>query len=546
MIKISSLKLNTEHNDEQLLSAAASKLGLMKGDIKDIKILRRSLEARKRERLSYVYTLLLTAQNEERIKRYLNSKKGRENTKKYSITFIEKEEKYIFPQEDAKKGTKRPVIVGSGPAGLLCAYELSLHGFAPIVLERGCDAKKRAEAVREFWNGQKLDTECNVQFGEGGAGTFSDGKLNTGVNDKYGRSKEVLSLFVRCGAPPLIEYDAMPHIGSDILENMVVAVRKEIIANGGEFKFETRMDKIVKEDNKVKGVILFDGTFIESPAVILAIGHSARDTFKMLYDNGIAMKPKAFAVGVRAEHDQEMININQWGDNYPKRLGSAAYKLTYRTKKGRSVYTFCMCPGGYVVNASSEEGCLAVNGMSLSKRDSGSANSAVIVSVTPDDYKCFEEFDVPYELTGVAFQRDLERKAFLSGNGCIPIQRFLDFKNNTVSDDKCAVNGRHEGFVKGANLKDVLPHYISEAIEEGIESFDKRIKGFAGDDTLLYAVESRTSSPVRIERDERLQSNIKGIFPCGEGAGYAGGIMSAAIDGIKVAEAVAGYLNQLV
>ena len=540
MIRISGLKLNIIHEKDDLTDAAAFKLAISASEITGLKILRRSIEARKKERLSYVYSLLVTVRDEQKIIKYLKSVKGKKVLTSNKIEFVDNEEKYSFPYKLRENmDFVRPVVIGSGPAGMLCAYELAKAGFRPLIIERGLPVDERVSKVMQFWEGGPLDEKCNVQFGEGGAGTFSDGKLNTGVNDRSHRHDEVFSLFVKCGAPEEITYDSKPHVGTDILRVMVKNIRKEIERLGGEYMFGRCVSDIKTEGEKLSGLLLDDGTVIKCTRAVFAIGHSARDTFEMLYRQGLSMKAKAFAVGVRAEHDQEMINRNQWGEDYPKELGSAPYKLTYKTGDGRNVYTFCMCPGGYVVNASSETGRIAVNGMSYSRRDSGRANSAVIVSVGPQDFENIKTADVPDALKGMAFQRELEENAFSEGNGSIPVQYFGDFKVGRHSDRIILDSGAHKGSCIPGDINKVLPEVLCSSIKEGMAAFDKKINGFAADDTILYAVESRTSSPVRIERDDTFQSNIRGIFPCGEGAGYAGGITSAAIDGIKTAEMLA-------
>ena len=540
VIKLSGLKLKPDHTEEDLKKQAARAAGLPLDELISLKKLKRSIEARKKEPLCIVWSVLLTVKNEKRVRDFLRSSKGRSNASKYAVTFVEKEKKYECPYPDGPQDPKdRPVVIGSGPAGLLCAYELAVNGYSPIVAERGLMAKERKEKVMHFWKTGELDPECNIQFGEGGAGTFSDGKLNTGVTDKAGRAMEVLELFVRCGANEDILYDAKPHAGSDVLYEMIQALREEIISLGGTFLFGKRADDVLIENGQLTGVCLSDGTVLKTSHAVFAVGHSARDTFLMLYRRGAAMTPKAFAVGVRCEHDQEQININQWGEDYPKSLGSAPYKLTHKASNGRNVYTFCMCPGGYVINASSEKGGLCVNGMSLRDRSSGKANSAVIVSVTPEDYLGYAKGEIPPELSGAAFQRDLERKAYEEGKGKIPAQRFEDFERKRRSET--LPEGCHMGDAVPGDLNHVLPEPVCESLAEGIRAYDRKISCFSG--TVLYGVETRTSSPVRIKRDESLQSNIKGLYPCGEGAGYAGGIMSAAIDGIKTAEAVAASLS---
>ena len=542
MIRITSIRLQPDCSLSDLNLAAAKYTGIDPSEITDLRIIRKSIEARRKEPLSLVYSVLISAADEKKILRFLNTKKGRSFAERHGCTFVEKEEEYRFPCT-AKNGVSRPLIVGSGPAGMLCAYELAANGFAPLVIERGLPIDQRIQSVENYWENGRLDPECNVQFGEGGAGTFSDGKLNSGISDKASRIKEVFRLFIECGAPESVAYDSLPHIGSDILYRMIPAVRKKITDLGGEYRFGCRLDDIIVENNSVTGALLSDGSVFHTDTIVYAGGHSARDTIRMLHRRGVEMSAKNFAVGVRCEHDQEMINQNQWGADYPKELGAAPYKLSCKTQGGRSVYSFCMCPGGYVVDASSVMKGIAVNGMSLSARDSGKANSAIVVSVTPEDYKGSAKADTPEELSGMDFQNELEQKAYVAGQGHIPVQYYDDFKENRISDPFIEKEGRHCGKTVSGNIREVLPEVISESIIEGMECFSDRIRGFNADKTLLYAVESRTSSPVRIVRDDSFQSSIRGLYPCGEGAGYAGGIMSAAVDGIKTAEAVA--LNQI-
>ncbi len=455
--------------------------------------------------------------------------------------------------DNCKAANKKVVIIGAGPAGLFCGYMLAMNGYKPIILERGADVDERTRIVEHFWKTGELNTATNVQFGEGGAGTFSDGKLNTMVKDKDGRGREALRIFVENGANEDIMYEAKPHIGTDILRNVVRNMREKIIACGGEVHFNSQVIDIETSQNKVTGVKYnpldkensseCDAKLIKCDTVVLAIGHSARDTFYMLKEKSVDMAPKPFAVGFRVEHPQGLINLSQYGAENPKGLPPAPYKLTATTDVGRGVYSFCMCPGGYVVNASSEEGMLAVNGMSYSKRDGKNANSAIIITVDPKD---FGGDDV---LSGVEFQRRLEKKAYELGNGKIPVEYYGDFKKAVTGTD--APNVDSIGPKKGENTPNMCGEYVfadvhtiltddlNEAFVEGMEKFGRTIKGYNCDGALVSGVESRTSSPVRINRDDSCQSvNIKGLYPCGEGAGYAGGIMSAAMDGMKVAEYV--------
>ena len=536
MLKVDGVKLPVDHSEDDLNGKLENLLRLTKYGRDGIMpgysytIIRKSLDARKKPDLFYVYSLAVALDKkvEEKI---LNHNKDRNISLYQPVVYKEPEE----TGDNILNG--RPVIVGAGPAGLFCAYELSKMGYAPVIIERGEEADKRAESVRRFWVRGELKKDSNVQFGEGGAGTFSDGKLNTGVNDKKGRNQYVLNTLAGFGAPEEITYLAKPHIGTDILVRVVKNMREEIIKQGGEFMFETLMTDFEKDpDGTINVHVTKEGReeTIKAGCLVLAIGHSARDTFRMLHDKGINMVQKAFAVGLRIQHPQDMINKSRYGTDDCKDLGPADYKLTYRTKKGRNVYSFCMCPGGYVVNASSETGRLAVNGMSYSDRNSKNANSAIIVSVDKHD------FGSDHVLAGMEFQRKLEEKAYILGGGSIPIQEYKDFKKNQLSSGAGSVIPRIKGAYRLANLRELLPELLNEAIIESMEKFGYTIGGFDRDDAVLAGVESRTSSPVRILRNEEYEGSMEGLYPCGEGAGYAGGITSAAMDGIKVAEAIVG------
>ena len=437
-----------------------------------------------------------------------------------------------------------------GPAGLFCAYYLAQHGYAPVILERGEDVDTRQADVEAFWQTGRLKPDSNVQFGEGGAGTFSDGKLNTLVKDKYGRNTEVLKTFVRHGADPAIVYQAKPHIGTDVLSRVIKSMREEILRLGGEVRFKSQVTEIITQNGQVTGVVVNGREEIPCEQVVLAPGHSARDTFAMLYEKNFPMASKPFAVGFRVEHPQSLINRSQYGAEHVKELGAAAYKVTAKTSCGRGVYSFCMCPGGYVVNASSEHERLAVNGMSYSGRDGKNANSAIIVAVTPADYGS------DHPLAGIEFQRRLEQRAYELCDGKLPVQRYGDFREKVTGEPRKIQKGSEDGSwdslepqCKGAfawaDLTGILPVECNQAFVEGMDSFDRQISGFASPSVILTGVESRTSSPVRIERDENLQSGIRGCYPCGEGAGYAGGITSAAMDGIRVAEQIASQFAPL-
>lgn len=549
MLRISQLKLPITHTKEDLEQRICKLLRLSKTP--SYTILRRSVDARKKPELFFQYSIDVEAEKEDQVYKHCDRKQ---------VMRIEKKE-YHFPVQ-GYRGKERPVIIGAGPAGLFCCYMLAEAGFNPVLLERGKSVEERTCDVRKFWEMGALDTESNVQFGEGGAGTFSDGKLNTLVKDKSGRNRKVLSIFVREGAPEDILYDYKPHIGTDILYHVIRNMRKTIIKNGGEIRFQAKVTDLLIEKERITGVEINNSEFLHASYVVLAPGHSARDTFAALQKKKVPMEPKPFAVGFRVEHPQKLINHAQYGIDENEILGSAPYKLT-ASVDGRGVYSFCMCPGGYVVNASSEERHLAVNGMSYNKRDSQNANSAVIITIDPSDYGNGTD-----PLSGVAFQRELERKAYLVGNGKVPVERLGTFREAVLPGDayeKTDVTGadtsqeldREEKCtehvppdfspcIKGAwtfgKVHDILPKELSRDFVRGMEDFSRVIPGFSDSSVLIEGVESRTSSPVRILRDEHLESDIRGLFPCGEGAGYAGGITSAAMDGIKVAEEIAGRI----
>lgn len=536
MIRINQIKIHTEHTREQLKKKAAELLKISSRDIQKIEIVRQSIDARKKPDVYYIYTLDVQVIHEEKLIHSLRKKKAYGT----QIQQVQVQE-YQFPVSGKQKQNFSTIIVGTGPAGLFCGYYLALHGYRPILLERGKDVDARQADVEAFWNGGTLQSNSNVQFGEGGAGTFSDGKLNTLVKDKDGRNREVLGTFVKFGAKESILYEAKPHIGTDVLSKVVKNMRQEIIRLGGTVRFESQVTDIDIRDGQIKGVEINHCERIDCEQLVLAIGHSARDTFEMLYARHIPMDAKSFAVGLRVEHPQDMINISQYGVKNPGNLGAAPYKVTAKTASGRGVYSFCMCPGGYVVNASSESGRTAVNGMSYSGRDGENANSAIIVSVTPKDYGS------EHPLAGIAFQRELEERAFRLGGGNIPAQRYGAFREcvekNITMDE--IIDEQKKGFApccKGgyiwADVSRILPRECNQAFVEGMEVFGRQIEGFDREDAILLGVESRTSSPVRIHRNEQLQSEIRGIYPCGEGAGYAGGITSAAMDGMRVAEAI--------
>lgn len=523
MIKITQLKLPLDHSRSDLERKICKLLQISPEKLTKVEILKRSLDARKTP-LMYNYQLGVFTEQEEKIIKKLKSK---------DVILSELKE-YVFPEGGEQKLIHPPVIIGAGPAGLFCAYELAKAGYRPILLERGEAVEERQKKVEHFWETGELDSQSNVQFGEGGAGTFSDGKLNTLVKDSHGRSRYVLKTFVRFGAGSDILYESKPHIGTDVLVDVVRNMRNEIQKLGGEFHFQSQLTDLRVENGTLLAVEINHEQWIETGTLVLAIGHSARDTFSMLAKHPLPMHAKAFAVGVRMEHPQALINENQYGKAYPDSLPAAAYKLTRKVREDRGVYSFCMCPGGYVVNASSEEGMTAVNGMSYHARAGENANSAMIISVRPED---FESND---PLAGVEFQRKLERAAYREGNGKIPVQLFGDFCKDQISNQLGEVRPNTKGQWSFGNVRSIFPENLAAGLEEGIKGCDHLIPGFAREDALVLGVESRTSSPVRIDRDAKtLESTLAGIYPCGEGAGYAGGIMSAAMDGIKVAEAIA-------
>ncbi len=518
MIRISDISYPLDKSENDLKEFTDNKYKIKKST--NFGILKKSVDARKKTQIHYNYSVILNAENEnELIKKFKN------------ITPYKKKE-YRFPE--GYKKNKPIVIVGFGPSGMLSALMLSRNGYDVIVLERGKCVEERKEDVLKLQNSGVLNTNSNVQFGEGGAGTFSDGKLTTGINDE--RVGKVLEEFYLHGAPKEILYLQKPHIGTDNLFNMVRNIRKDIENSGGKVCFLKTLTDIEIEDNRVVAVIVNGSERIETNHLILACGHSARDTFKMLKEKDIKMEKKTFSVGVRIEHKQAVINKAQYGE-YSKFLGAADYKLNTKTKSGRGVYTFCMCPGGEVIASTSEEGAVVTNGMSYYARDKENANAAILVNVYPED---FPEEDV---LSGMYFQQELEKKAFLEGGKnysavCETIGHLYGGTNETN------IKPSYKPSVVFSKISNVLPDFITDAIKEAIPEFNKKLNGFSDKNAVLTAPETRSSSPVRILRSsDNLESHIKGLFPCGEGAGYAGGITSAAVDGIRVAEAVAKDIN---
>ena len=534
LIRISQLKLPITHTKAQLEKKIAKTLK-NPGNSFTYEIRKQSLDCRHKNDKIFVYTVDVTIRDEQKLAKKVNN----------NNIMLTKEKPYEFPSPGETPLLHSPVIVGSGPAGLFCGWYLAKAGYCPIILERGEEAEKRQKTVENFWKNGVLDSESNVQFGEGGAGTFSDGKLNTSVKDPSGRNREVLRIFTECGAPEEILYDQKPHLGTDQLIGIVTTMRKKIEAWGGEVRFGAKVTDFGIENGRLTSVTVNETEKIAAETAVLAIGHSARDTFFKLCENKISMEAKSFAVGVRIEHPQKMITEDQYGPEAPDFLGAAPYKLTNQCENGRGVYSFCMCPGGYVVNASSEAERTCVNGMSYSDREGKNANSAMIVTVTPEDYRPYHVEGTPDVLDGVAFQRALEHAAWEAGKGKVPVQLFGDFCENRVSTALGEVTPSICGEWTFANLREVLPTFIGDSLVEGIRASERKIHGFSRPDAVLSGVEARTSSPVRIVRNETLESSsLTGLYPCGEGAGYAGGITSAAMDGLKTAEEIAKkYMN---
>ena len=525
MIRIRDIALPPEHNVHQLNYEAAQLLKVSVSKIRQVRIIRRSVDARKKPDVKIIYTIEVAVDgNEGKILRNSGCKRA-------SIA----KANYYKPPKQKLESQKRPVVIGFGPAGMFAALILAMAGLKPIVLERGEDAQTRHEKVEKFFATGELDTRSNVQFGEGGAGTFSDGKLNTGVNNP--RIGWILDQFVKFGAREDILYDAKPHVGTDVLLTVVQNLRKRVIALGGEVRFNSQVVNIRTENGQLTALELQDGSIVECDRAVLAIGHSARDTFTMLHQRNVPMEPKAFAMGVRIEHKQSMVNEAQYGEDNPV-LPPADYKLVQHLDE-KSVYTFCMCPGGYVVAAASEEGRVVTNGMSYADRDGENANAALLVTVNPADFPGDEV------LAGMNWQRQIEEAAYEAGGGgyLAPAQLVGDFLNDRPSTGPGSVEPTYRPGVHWCDLREVLPEQITKALKEALPKLDGQLKGYTHPDAVLTAPETRSSSPVRILRGEDRQSQIKGLYPCGEGAGYAGGIMSAAVDGIQTAEAILAELT---
>ena len=543
MIRLSNIKLPLDHNDQALEQAILTTLDINPEQLISFNMFRRGYDARKKSNIFLIYTLdvevSLTLET-ELLKKFSDDQQIKQTP----------DLNYHFVAQAPEELNERPIIVGFGPCGLLAGLTLAQMGYNPIILDRGKEVRERTKDTFGFWRQKILNTESNVQFGEGGAGTFSDGKLYSQVKDPKQYSRKVLTEFVASGAPDEIMYVSKPHIGTFKLVSMVEKMRAEIIRLGGEIRFSSRVDDIELEKtesgSRITGLTLSTGEKLKSNHIAFAIGHSARDTFEMLFNKGVYIEAKPFSIGFRIEHEQSTIDAARFGPNAGNEiLGAADYKLVHHCKNGRSVYSFCMCPGGTVVAASSEENCVVTNGMSQYSRNERNANSAVVVGIDPNDYP-------GGPLAGIELQRQLEKSAYVLGGSDYdaPAQTVGDFLKGIDSSKKDleslgSVKPSFKPGIKLVDLSKAIPDFAVEAIREAIPAFNRKIKGFAKDDALLTGVETRTSAPISIKRDENFESiNTQGLYPAGEGAGYAGGIMSAAIDGIKIAEAMALSINK--
>jgi uncharacterized FAD-dependent dehydrogenase len=536
MLRIAEIKLPLDHPEAALRQAIQQRLGVGPDDLLELSVFKRSYDARKRSAIVLIYSVDVALRDEAAVLARLGPDAHVMPSPDTGYKFVAGGR-----QLQGHDQNKRPVVVGTGPCGLFVALILAQMGLRPLILERGKEVRERTVDTFGFWRQRKLNPESNVQFGEGGAGTFSDGKLYSQIKDPKHYARKVLTEFVQAGAPEEIMYVSKPHIGTFRLVKMVEEMRERITALGGEYRFESKVVDVEIEEKsgarQVRAVVLASGERIETDHLVMAVGHSARDTFEMLYERGVYIEAKPFSIGFRVEHPQSLIDVCRFGPNAGNKiLGAADYKIVHHASNGRSVYSFCMCPGGTVVAASSEEGRVVTNGMSQYSRNERNANSAVVVGITPDDYP-------GHPLAGIAFQRELESRAFVLGGGTYdaPGQLMGDFVRGVPSKQFGSVVPSFKPAVHLTDLAGALPDYAIVALREAFPAFDKQIKGYYKEDAVLTGVETRTSSPIRIKRrDDDLQSlNTHGLFPAGEGAGYAGGIMSAAVDGIRVAEAVA-------
>ena len=516
---VNNIKLSIEQDIHELDEKVAKKIHINKKDILSLEVLKESIDARDKNNINFIYSVKIKLPKSTVIRNKNDIKPFVDNTDN------------LIMDENRQKLSKRPVIIGAGPSGLFCGLMLSKKGYKPLIIEMGDNIENRSKKVLKYWQTGVLDTKSNVQFGEGGAGTFSDGKLTTRISDP--RCDLVLREFVNFGAPKEILFQAKPHIGSDVLKGVITNMRNEIIRLGGYVWFNTKMTDVIIKNNKVCGIKLENGQEIDTDILILAIGHSSRDTFSMLLNKGLTIEQKPFSIGVRIEHPQELVNTAQYGKyaNHP-RLKNAIYQL-FNKVNDRTAYSFCMCPGGLVVAAASEENTIVTNGMSNYLRNEVNANSAFVVSVTPKDFFS----DSP--LAGVEYQRKWEHLAYEEGRGCAPIQTLKAFMNNEVDKKLGSVNPSYTGETRFSNINNCLPKYVTDTLKQSVSAFDRKMPCFYLDDAILTGVETRTSSPVRLTRDSNLEAmGITGVYPCGEGAGYAGGIMSAAVDGIKIAQKI--------
>jgi uncharacterized FAD-dependent dehydrogenase len=531
MLRLTELKLPLDHAKDALRPALCQRLGIADGELIDFTIFKRSYDARKKSAITLIYTLDFDVRDEPALLKNLADDRNvgpRPNTD------------YQYVAQAPAELQSHPVVIGTGPCGLLAGLILAQMGFRPIILERGKAVRERTKDTWGLWRNNKLNPESNVQFGEGGAGTFSDGKLYSQIKDPQHHGRKVLEEFVKAGAPDEIMYVSKPHIGTFRLVKMVENMRATITDLGGEIRFGSKVERLVIEDHQVRGVVMADGETIATEHVVLAIGHSARDTFQALYDQGVYIEAKPFSIGFRVEHPQALIDHARFGPNAGNEiLGAADYKLVHHCANGRAAYSFCMCPGGQVVAATSEEGRVVTNGMSQYSRAERNANAALVVEVKPEDFPGDYRTN---PLAGIEYQRQWESAAFIAGGStyAAPAQRIGDFLAGRPSTALGEVDPSYQPGVHMTDLASCAPAYVIDALREAIPAFDKQIRGFAMADAILTGVETRTSSPIRIKRGTDYQSiNTRGLYPAGEGAGYAGGILSAGVDGIKVAEAVA-------